>query len=232
MNRTIGSAVRSAVELLFPSRCVHCGTEGSMFCEACIDASTALTGPVCDLCALPMPAGSRCARCAQSKPDLDRMVAAFAMDGPIRSAIHALKYNDLRALASPMGTLLAAHPPVGRMQIDAVVPIPLHARRMRSRGYNQSELLARVVAESIGVRLRADLVKRVVDTPSQVDAPSASERARAMSNAFAANPSAHGLRILLIDDVATTTSTLNACARALKGAGAARVAAAVLGREL
>ena len=95
-----------------------------MFCEACIDASTALTGPVCDLCALPMPAGSRCARCAQSKPDLDRIVAAFAMDGPIRSAIHALKYNDLRALASPMGTLLAAHPPVGRKTKGSILVAP------------------------------------------------------------------------------------------------------------
>ncbi|MEX0761684.1 MAG: ComF family protein [Dehalococcoidia bacterium] len=232
MKSMLTSAVQSAVELLFPGRCVHCGKSGSLLCDVCLDQAVRLDGPVCDRCALPMPQGSRCQKCAASPPALDRMLAVFQMDGPIRDAVHALKYNDLRALAPVLAAEMAALPAVQRMKVDVVVPTPMHPSRVRARGYNQSDLLASRLAKALDWPVDDHALRRVVNTPPQVKAQDESSRIRAMAGAFRSGDGFGDRRVLLVDDVATTGSTLNACASTLRQAGAAWVGALVLAREI
>ena len=163
---------------------------------------------------------------------MSRTVAVFQMDGPVRTAIHKLKYEDLRAVAPVLGAQMAAHPALERVRADAVMPVPLHRRRLRNRGYNHAQLLAGPVAARLGLHTDTDTLRRVVASPRQVEAADETERRLRVAVAFEAGPAAQGKRVLLVDDVCTTGATLDACARALKRAGAAWVGALVLAKEL
>jgi ComF family protein len=219
-------------EIAFPARCVQCGREGSLACDACLATATRLTGPACLRCALPLAAGRTCQSCFASPPAVDRMIAAYAFDGVVREAVHAFKYDDTRSLAPLLGDLLAGASGAARLVHDIVVPVPLHPSRLRSRGYNQSELLAREVARRLGSPCRPDLLRRTMNTPPQARSVDERERAARVAKAFLASPAVRGQRILLVDDVATTGSTLNACAASLKRSGAEWVGSLVLAREL
>jgi ComF family protein len=232
LRQALKSVAQAAVDLLYPPRCVHCGEPGALLCESCLDNSVRLTGPACSMCAEPLESGNRCMRCAELPLAMSRTIAAFQMDGPIRTAVHRLKYDDLRAVAAPLGEQMVSHPYLGRVEFDAVVPVPLHWRRLRSRGYNHAELLARPLARHLGLEVDNRLLHRVQVSAPQVQAMDETERRRNVQNAFEASPASKGLEVLLIDDVCTTGATLDACARALKRAGAARVAALVLAKEL
>ena len=226
------TAARAAAGLLFPGRCVHCGEPGDLLCKRCIGVSVRLTGAACRVCATPMTHGNMCMRCAELPLAISRTIAVFQMDGPVRTAIHKLKYEDLRAVAPALGAEMAAHPALERLRVDAVMPVPLHWRRMRSRGYNHAELLAGPVAARLGLKTDTRTLRRVAATPPQVEAADETERRRRVLDAFEATPAAMGKRVLIVDDVCTTGATLDACARALKRAGAAWVGALVLAKEL
>ena len=179
-----------------------------------------------------MSRGSLCEECAASPPALARLIAVFQFDDAIRSAIHALKYDDVRALAPTLAGVMAADPRVGRIDADALVPVPLHRRRMRERGYNQAELLARRLGTHLGMPVETGLLTRTADTPSQTEVAEERARAENVRNAFTTSSDAAGRHLVLVDDVATTGSTLNASARALLGAGASRVMAVVVAKEI
>ncbi len=176
-----------------------------------------------------MRSGTLCGACAAAPPALYRLIAAFTYEGAIRRAIHSFKYEDIRALAPVLADALAFDPRLGRLEADALVPVPLHERRLRERGYNQAELLARELSTRMGLPMHTDLVQRIGDGPSQLDA---ADRRANVEHAFEAAGSARGLRLMLVDDVATTGSTLNACARVLIESGARRVGAIVLAKDL
>lgn len=232
MKSLLSSFARSAASLLFPPNCVHCGRNESLFCQSCEDASTRLYAEKsCRTCALPAAAG-RCDACLTNRPPLDRVFAAFSYEDRIRDAVHALKYDDIRAIAPRLGGMLADRVAPDHLQVDAIVPVPLHPRRLRSRGCSQSALLAKELANRTGLPLRDDLLARTADTPPSAQAANERSRRQNVVNAFRASPEAAGKRILLVDDVMTTGSTLAACASALKKAGAPKVSAAVLAREL
>ena len=139
-------------------------------------------------------------------------------------------------MAAPvLGGLLAnyleQHRLAGRETPQVLVPVPLHPRRLRSRGYNQSHLLAEVAGKLLEMPVRQDLVKRAKDSPPQVEARSREQRRANVADIFEATAGVVGLSILLVDDVATTGSTLHACAAALKDSGAASVWGVVLARD-
>ena len=230
--RTLKLLSRTAVGLAFPSRCVHCGAGGSLLCGRCLSEATRLSGPVCDRCALPLSHGSGCSACAESPPAFARMIAVYQFDGAVRDAVHALKYDGLRAMAPVLGEVMAGHPALSRMRLEAVVPVPMHWQRTRARGYNHAELLAREIGRRLSLPVLPRALKRVRNTPRQVEAADEQERARQVASAFAPGAGAEGKRVLLIDDVATTGSTLNACARVLRRGGAQWVCAFVLAREV
>lgn len=236
-NMRIGDMVRraasTATEALFPARCTHCGLDGELICDRCMDGATRIDRAAsCRMCALPTRGETLCGRCSSDPPPVSSLVAVFAFDGAIRSAVHALKYDGLRAIAPALGEEMASRWGNRRKVPDVTVPVPLHRSRLRARGYNQAELLARPVGALIGTPLRTDLLRRVVDSPPQAGATNESVRVSRVRRVFEASPDVVGLHILLIDDVATTGSTINSAARALLDAGAWGVTALVLAREL
>ena len=220
------------LELVFPSRCVHCDAEGSLLCDMCIGKARSLNGGFCRRCARHTRGPDLCHACAESPPPLSRLIAVYQFDGAIRDAIHALKYNDIRALGPLLGKLMSDDPRIVRLVPDAIVPVPLHPRRERGRGYNQAAILARPIAEFLHAPVARDLLRRTVDNQPQVESRAGSARSRNVSGIFDASPDVHGKQILLVDDVATTGSTLRECAGTLLKAGARRVDAVVLAKEI
>ena len=152
-----------------------------------------------------------------------------AYDGVLRELIHIYKYGKVETMARPLGDLLRLALPRDE-KWDAVVPVPLHWRRRWQRGFNQAELLALDVARASGAPLVRAL-RRVKATPAQAGL-SRTARRRNMAAAFRPHRAVQveGRRVLLIDDVLTTGSTVAACARALKQAGAARVVVLTVAR--
>lgn len=147
----------------------------------------------------------------------------------IREAIHQLKYQNARHLAPVLVIEMLRGAP-SLPSSDLIVPIPLHPARQARRGYNQAELLARELGDRLGIAVSPDCLRRVRDTPSQISLPAA-RRQTNVRDAFAIGPrSVAGLAVLLVDDVATTGSTLSEAARRLKGGGARRVDALVVAR--
>ena len=166
-------------------------------------------------------------------PPLDRVIAVFQYEGPLRDAVYSLKYDDIRAIAPRLaGIMVEVLPEKARKDVRALAPVPVSGKRVRSRGYNQSELLARHVSRVVDIPVMPTLLWRVRDTGPQARAATETERRQNVAGAFEASAQTAGMRVLLIDDVMTTGSTLNACASALKEAGAEWVGALVLAREL
>jgi len=243
----IQGIVQGLLDLLFPPRCVVCRRSGSILCRTCLASVRAPAEPLCLRCGAPLPLNQShshishalCVSCLDGRGPtaLDGLRVAAVYEGTIRKAIHALKYENKRRAAQPLGALLAAayhrSASVG-MRADLIIPVPLHADRVRERGYNQAGLLARAVAARLGLPLNDKLVIRQRATQTQVGLPWRARRAN-VTGAFAlTDPQAAehlaGRRILLIDDVATTGSTLDATAQALATAGPASIWGLALAR--
>ena len=151
------------------------------------------------------------------------MRAVCLFEGAARRLVHSLKYSNFKAVAPEMARLLADSLEADPVPGELIAPAPLHPRRERTCGYNQSELLARTVGKRAGLSVRPGLVRRVRNTPPQVSIENHEERRVNVEGAFACRADLTGESILLIDDVVTTGSTMSACAAALKAAGAGTV---------
>ena len=147
-------------------------------------------------------------------------------------AVYALKYRNLRALAPVLGGLMASEVQNARLDVELLVPVPLHPRRLRERGYNQAELLAQQMGRRLGVPVAVRGLVRVRHTPAQARTENRETRRANVAAAFRARDSFDGRRVLLVDDVCTTGATLEACAAALREAGAHEVWGVTLAREL
>lgn len=221
--------------LLEPWTCLICGSPSDdLLCEGCRGDIYPIRPPLCPLCGLPYPPGTPehpCGPCKKGTyPFLHRSYGLH--EGSLREAIHLFKYRGLKALVEPLGTmLLEAYGALGASP-DLLVPIPLTPQRARERGFNQSLLLCRWLSKRVGVPVR-DVLLKLKDTPPQASL-SGQERRRNLKGAFAVgDPRAVvGRRVLLVDDVFTTGTTLSEAARALLKAGAAEVYALTLARSL
>jgi competence protein ComFC len=173
------------------------------------------------VCGDPLPQPGICPTCSAFPPAYTALRSWCVYQGVAREAVHQLKYRrDIGladALAVPLCELLASLD----WSLDAIVPVPLSLSRRRQRGYNQSSFLARPLALAFGLPFRPALLVRIRETNPQVGL-SAQGRRDNVAAAFQAAPT-HGLRVLVVDDVITTGSTMNACAQALIAAGAAQV---------
>lgn len=150
---------------------------------------------------------------------LEGFTAGFIYNEEIRSVIHRFKYDDEPYLAHFLADSICIPK---EWRIDILVPVPLHPKRLKERGCNQSELLARELSRGIGIHVETELLHRIRETGSQTELSEA-ERRRNVENAFRADKGSDGKTILLIDDVCTTGSTLSECAKTLKNAGACAV---------
>lgn len=223
----------SALDLLFPARCVGCGREGYLFCSSCRSKLQYLPSPLCHRCGLPLRDGNMCLDCENAAADIDGIRSLYPYDGVVRRAIIQLKYENVKALAAPLAQLMWEYMEAQHLPVDLLMPVPLHPRRMRHRGYNQSELLARELGRLASLPVVDGSIVRKRNTAPQAKTASVEDRRRNVSDAFACRDKrGAGRRIAVIDDVCTSGATLKACATALKSAGAASVWGLTLAREV
>ena len=228
-------AMRQLLDLLYPPRCAGCQRGGHVLCPSCLAHIPPLTS-ICQRCSAPISPEGICSSCQSAPLKLSGLRAVSAYQEPLRSYIHALKYDGNTRLAQPLGMLLVQGYRALGIRADCIVPVPLHSDRHRQRGYNHAALLARVCATQTNLPLFENMLIRHRATLSQVGLAHW-ERQQNVQGAFScapayANGQLRGRTILLIDDVSTTSSTLEACAAPLFAAGAAAVYALVLARPL
>lgn len=218
------------LDLLFPPRCVNCGRVGAFLCAECLDQIPRVKPPFCIRCGDSVSVGELCARCQTAPLQIDRIRSAVYFEGALRKAMHWLKYRGRTALADPLGGLMAERWAQHPMPADVVVPVPLHAERLRERGYNQAALLAREMARRAGLVVEERTLVRQRSTSPQVKLD-AKQRKQNVRDAFCCSGDGlAGKQVLLIDDVCTTGATLEACALALYAGGARGVQALTLAR--
>ena len=257
-----------ALDILFPIACLSCGKQNAWLCEECLGKIPLKQEQVCPICEKNITPGGRVCFLCRKKLFLDGMlVAASYKDNFISSAVHYFKYRFAQDLHTPLGGILTkALNDSGLPLPDLIIPVPLHRRRLRWRGFNQSELLANYISENLTpgfpIPVFNNLLIRKKYTRPQMKIKSYSRRQKNIENAFAINTnsknklrqiscysnnnvvieksiisgflnnkSLNNKRVLLVDDVATTGSTLFECARVLKSAGASEVFAAVIARQ-
>jgi ComF family protein len=189
--------------------------------------------PFCPRCGRPQPSGIVCPSCWQRPTEIDGIRSPFRFDEVIRKAIHELKYRNLRAISPRLAELLADYLEKNPLPGDALLGVPLHPRRLRERGYNQSDLVAEELGKHIGLPVIEDCLVRVREAQPQVRAADVEERRRNVADAFVcSDESVSGKRIILIDDVCTSGATLESCAAALKNKGATSVWGLTLAMEI
>ena len=222
----------TVLDLFFPPWCVGCGVGGSFLCLSCQSSLPRLLPPICAKCGTPLSQGTLCASCEDRPMEIEGIRSVFRFEGAARQAILSFKYKNVKALATPLAKLLEEYLRTHPLPADALIPVPLHPRRLRERGYNQSSLLAGELSKLASLPLIEGLLVRLKNTPPQTRTKSSEERQGNVADAFSCRDRRlDGRRILLIDDVCTSGATLNSCATALKVAGATSVWALTLGRE-
>jgi competence protein ComFC len=220
-------------DFLFPPHCLGCGKEGDFLCIPCRRALPRLLPPLCPRCSRPLIQEDRCPICQRWRLEINGIRSPLLFQGVVRQAIHQLKYNNFKVLASPLAQLLAEYVETRPLPVEVIVPVPLHPRRLRERGYNQSALLARELGRLISLPVVEDSLFRLKDTPAQARASNAEIRRSNVVGVFACrDEKLKGKQVLLIDDVCTTGATLDSCAITLNRAGASSVWGLALAREV
>jgi competence protein ComFC len=218
-------------DLFFPQRCVGCERRASdLLCLGCFEALPRVGRPVCARCGAPTAFETKaCETCKGVDFGFESARAPLRYEGVGEEIVHSLKYRGYTRVVGRLAAPLMAAVLDRGERFDAVVPVPLHSSRLRRRGFNQAELLARGVAKKLNAPV-SDTLQVVRRTRDQVDL-SASERRENVAGAFSARSRVRG-RILLVDDVFTTGATMNSCAEALMRAGAEQVFALSLCRTV
>ena len=197
-------------------------------CAPCLHALP-LLGPACTRCALPLPSAGTCGRCLRRPPPLDSVHACLRYATPVDQLLPRFKFHQDLAAGHLLAQLMRLHHPV--LSPDTcLVPVPLHPKRLRQRGYDQALELARPLSRQLKLGLDSGLLRRIRDTQAQSDLE-ANARRRNLRHAFQASPRHTPPRhVVLLDDVMTTGATLHAAARALRRVGVERVDAWVCAR--
>jgi ComF family protein len=219
---------RYGLDLFFPPRCVQCHSVGRSICGTCLAQIEWIGTPLCRVCGQPM-AQNDSHTCVD--PHLLRWVRSAAVySGPMRRAIHALKYSSDRILALFLVDIAFPHFESFSMDFDCILPVPLGPLREKKRGYNQSVLLAEALSFKTKIPVNTKCLIRCRETKSQVGL-SQDERRQNVNRAFSAS-SVTAIKVLLVDDVCTTGATLQSCAETLRSAGAESVAGFTLARAM
>jgi ComF family protein len=239
---------REVLAFLLPARCAGCDTflppqSARRLCSTCLASLQRIDDPICQTCGVPFTFESAdfalCQRCVKAPPSFGKARALFsyrrsadAGTDILGSVIRRHKYGPNQALGAVLAELLDERLPVDT-DYDAVVPVPLHRRRLIRRGFNQSALLAAAVTRKLGCRLDVTALIRVIATSPQT-AQDLDSRRRNVHNAFAVRypEGVTGLKILLIDDVLTTGATVNECSKVLRAAGARAVDVLTIARAI
>ena len=236
------------IDIIYPPRCHICNRflsaaeryhSSIQLCNSCLTNLIPITHPMCTVCGLPFQTSTGsdhlCENCLRKLPWYDFLRSPYLYSGPLMESIQRFKYNMETHLTSSLGHLLSsfAKESIPDREDYVIVPVPLHRRRLRERGFNQSLLLARILASELGNQLDYLSLIRNRYTQAQTGLKK-KERRKNVKDAFSViQPSAiKDKEILLVDDVFTTGYTLNECARTLKKAGAATVICLTMARAL
>jgi ComF family protein len=215
------------LDALFPPKCAGCKARGHWLCPDCLRRIERLPEPLCGVCRQPIAPGI-VHGCRSSAASVSLLVAVGFHDGPLREAIHALKFEGRHGIAATLAALLAPVLTALLQEGDLMVPVPLHPSRERERGYNQAARLAAELAYLHPVEVLPAALQRTRATAQQTTL-SGTQRAANVRGAFtASSPLVAGRRVWLLDDVCTTGATLGACSQALRRAGARQVLGAVV----
>lgn len=229
--RSLHALWLQVVDVLAPQDCFVCGAEsaGEAVCEACARTLPSRPASACPCCGLPGLGGACCAACARATPAYDATLALYDFVFPVDAMVHALKYGHRLALASFLGAALAARAQDFGAQVDLVLPMPIHPRRLAERGFNQAVELARPLVRARGLPLGLTVVRKLRDIPAQAGLDREA-RLRNPRGVFECEANLHGQRVLVVDDVMTTGATLGELARTLKRQGASWVGNLVVAR--
>jgi ComF family protein len=237
-------ALRDLAEVLFPPRCRSCGIvaeelNNDLFCGTCEAKIRYIRSPLCPSCGIPWADSGGpdhlCGDCLTAPQPFTAARSVAVGEGILLEAIHAFKYHYQTGLGPGLGKMLAraAHTGMDMQGYSLIIPVPLHVRRLRERGFNQSLILAQVLAAGHAIPMDFVTLRRKRDTPPQTML-GRKERQANIKGAFgvADKEKVRNQRVLLIDDVYTTGSTLAECARVLLNSGAAQVGVLTLARAL
>lgn len=218
------------LDILYPRRCPVChdipvpGTQ--KICSGCRERLRPVTGPRCFKCSKPLkdPEQEYCSDCSRRTHLFDQGIGIFPYNTLLQESLFKLKYGKRQEYGVFYGELAAAYAEaqIRCWEIDYLVPIPLHRKRLEKRGYNQAELIAEALGKRVNLPVKKKLMKRKINTKPQKDL-NPEERLKNIWGAFTAAERLNGGNILLIDDIYTTGATLNQAAATLKKAGAQRV---------
>ena len=215
------------LDFIFPPHCVNCKAINGWLCLDCFGQISFLTDNVCERCGIPLEANyaSLCKRCQNGYLQYIDGIRSSARFGsaPIRKSIHFLKYNNHRALASVLGKMLVTAYHQNQLAVDVIIPVPLHPKRLKDRGFNQSELLGKEMSYALNLPHNSQALRRVRHTEVQIKLPASKRRLNVAEAFFCSAEDLRQKRVLLIDDVCTTGATLDACASALHQQGVASV---------
>ena len=244
------------LDLVFPPFCPVCRRRlddgrRDPLCGECWEGFERIVPPQCIVCGIPFGASlsgygpappssahvlpRRCGSCQRHPPPFHYARAAVRYEDIAREAVHALKFGGRRALATPLGDLLAEIPP-HQLPGDPphlVIPVPLHRRRERDRGFNQALLLARRLGMAWGIPVRSDVLVRTIPTPPQTELTATARRANVRGAFTLRRPElVSGRHVVLVDDILTTGSTVSACARRLRDGGARTIGVLTVARVI
>lgn len=229
--------LNSFLNILFPETCPICRKPSSdhwtaPICTECWQSIQPYTGPKCRKCGKPLnsDASTVCGDCLKDEPAFESAGSFGLYDGALRKAINLLKYHNVKRLSKPLSDIILR---IKIPRVDAVLPVPLYKKRLRQREFNQSALIAKYTARSLGLILIVDSLVKNRDTKPQVGL-SSDERRKNMRNAFGIQNKEmiEGKNILLVDDVSTTGATVRECSKILKKAGAGEVHVVTLAHGL
>jgi competence protein ComFC len=226
------SGIWSGVDLLFPPICGGCEKPGVRWCLDCQGRVGILNALVCDVCGLPQKQAGTCNACRAERPLFRSLRSWSVFENPVRNALHRLKYRRDIGLGDALAIQLVEFVRGLNWPIDVIVPVPLGKQRFRERGYNQVGIIAHPLALMLGIEYAPKALHRQRETRSQVGLTKA-ERHDNVCNAFLALGAVVNRKtVLVMDDVATTGSTLSSSAEALLSSGAKDVYALTVARAL
>ena len=220
-----------AAELLYPSRCPICQKIEPGICRECSMLLKLVQQPCCCQCGKPvdMPEQELCPDCSKDQHVFSKGFGMLLYEGKVKDAIHRIKYQNKREYVKTFAELLARY---GQRKIDlwkpeVLIPIPMYEKKQRERGYNQAELLARHLGNCWDLPVDTQILKKICDTDAQKELDRTMRR-RNLRKAFEANTEKQYQRVMLVDDVYTTGSTIDAAAAALKKTGISEIFFAVI----
>ena len=212
-----------SLDLIYPPRCGGCGRQGQRWCANCQNMVRVISPPVCERCGQPITKHGLCFRCISGVQHFEALRSWAFFDGPIREALHKLKYRRDIGLGEILALPLIEYLKELNWEIDIIVPVPLGVARLKERGYNQSVLIALPLSLATRIAYHPSALERVRETRSQVGLSLEQRRVNVL-DAFRGNSKlVSDKRILLVDDVTTSCSTLEAYSVALLEAGADKV---------